>query len=314
MCNNFEEKLEILQKYVLNYQFENRELLKSALTHRSYVSDQRLMRDNTVNDHRTLYDEAKSYEFLEFLGDAVLSFWARQYLYKFYNDEKGIGVMDEIKREAIKNSTLHSLANENLVYTEGVHVHRLGYFLRLGKSEMSVCAKGDYDNERILANVVEAIIGAICLDGGYEVGREGFNKAGEFVLNTLKLKDFIDDFVKRKSKVEVSEGRSPESNTRETLPVNRDSKCLLQKIFHFLFKKDPDYNTSETRPFRASLKLRGEETEFTGEGSTKKEAEQEVARKFLTSQYLRDLLNERIESGKGRDKAEKILREIDSLI
>ena len=313
MCNNFEEKLEILQKYVLNYQFENRELLKSALTHRSYVSDQRLMRDNTVNDHRTLYDEAKSYEFLEFLGDAVLSFWARQYLYQFYNDEKDIGIMDEIKREAIKNSTLYSLANEYLIYTEGGHEHHLGYFLRLGKSETSKYTNVDYGNERVLANVVEAIIGAICLDGGYEVGKEGFNKAGEFVLNTLKIKDFIDDFVKKRSSGEVSESRSPESEERETFSVNKDNKCLLQKVFHFLFKKNPDYNISKLCPFRASLKLRDEGTELTGDGYTKKEAEQEVARKFLESQYLRDLLNEMIESGESRDKAKELLREIDNL-
>lgn len=139
--NNYDEKnLEILQDN-LNYQFEDMDLLKTALTHSSYA-----------NEHKM--HESECNERLEFLGDAVLNLLVSQYLYKkypFYPE----GELTKIRAKVVCEPSL-ALAARKI---------DLGQFLYLGKGEE---ATGGRERESILADASEAVAGAIYMDSDFE--------------------------------------------------------------------------------------------------------------------------------------------------
>lgn len=121
----------------INYRFCDTSLLKRALTHRSCGSG--------------------NYERLEFLGDSLLNFVAAELLFERrpYATE---GDLSRLRSRLVRDVTLAELAVER----------RLGDHLRLGQGEMR---SGGFLRESILADVVEAIIGAIYLDGGFDEAR-----------------------------------------------------------------------------------------------------------------------------------------------
>jgi ribonuclease-3 len=118
----------------LEYTFNNTHLLEAALTHRSVGST--------------------NYERLEFLGDSILSFVIAEQLYLRYPtaDE---GTLSRCRASLVKGETLAELAAEL----------QLGEFLNLGPGELK---SGGFRRESILADALEAIMGAVFLDGGYE--------------------------------------------------------------------------------------------------------------------------------------------------
>ncbi len=118
----------------LGYQFKSKELLKTALTHSS-----------AGEPHN---------ERLEFLGDAVLELIATEYLYTSFEDLSE-GVMTSTRASAVCEPSLCKFAE----------TIRLGDFLILGKGEES---SGGRNKPSILADAMEAVLGAIYLDGGYE--------------------------------------------------------------------------------------------------------------------------------------------------
>lgn len=126
--------LESLQKS-LNYQFERRALLEQALTHRSYA--------------------AKHNERLEFLGDGVLNFVVAALLFEQFQriDE---GDLSRVRASLVKQDTLAELAQQL----------QLPDLLRLGEGELK---SGGFNRPSILSDALEAILGAIYLDGGFEV-------------------------------------------------------------------------------------------------------------------------------------------------
>lgn len=121
----------------IDYRFRDALLLKRALTHRSCGSGH--------------------YERLEFLGDSLLNFVAAELLFERrpYATE---GDLSRLRSRLVRDVTLAELAVEL----------RLGEHLRLGQGEMR---SGGFLRESILADVVEAIIGAIYLDGGFDEAR-----------------------------------------------------------------------------------------------------------------------------------------------
>ena len=125
----------------LGVQFENAELLHLALTHRSLVNERP---DEAIGDN----------ERLEFLGDAVL----------------GAAVADELHR-AFPNELEGSLTHMriSLVRREGLarwaHRLELGRYLTLGRGEEQ---RGGRERDSILASCLEAVLGAVYLDQGYE--------------------------------------------------------------------------------------------------------------------------------------------------
>lgn len=122
----------------LGHQFAREELLTLALTHRSHGS-----RNN---------------ERLEFLGDSILGFSISAALYEKFPEGRE-GQMSRLRAQLVSGETLAKLAREL----------ELGECLRLGEGEMK---SGGHRRASILADAVEAIIGAIYLDAGLEVARE----------------------------------------------------------------------------------------------------------------------------------------------
>ncbi len=128
------EACEILESR-LGYTFVDKDLLKSALTHRSI--------------------RGKNNERLEFLGDALLNFVIASELYQTYMIAKE-GELSRRRANLVNGEVLASMAREI----------NLGDFLYLGVSELK---SGGSSRQSILANALEAVIGAIYLDGGIEV-------------------------------------------------------------------------------------------------------------------------------------------------
>jgi ribonuclease-3 len=123
----------------LGFEFENLDLLVTALTHRSYVNEHK----KSVNQHN---------ERLEFLGDAVLELAVTDYLFRNFSDPEG---------------TLTSW-RASLVRTESISEagQKLGYepLLRMSRGEKNGSVRARH---QILANAFEAVIGAIYLERGY---------------------------------------------------------------------------------------------------------------------------------------------------
>lgn len=123
----------------LGFEFDNIQLLITALTHRSYVNEHK----KSVTDHN---------ERLEFLGDAVLELVVTDFLYNTYQDPEGI--LTSWRAALVRTESIADAGD------------KLGYesLLRMSRGEK----KGsDRARQQILANAFEAVIGAIYLEKGY---------------------------------------------------------------------------------------------------------------------------------------------------
>ena len=130
--------LEALQKR-LGYQFRDQNLIIEALTHKSSKQP--------YNNER-----------LEFLGDAILNFVAGEALFDRFPLARE-GQLSRLRARLVKGETLAVLARG----------FELGEYLRLGSGELK---SGGFRRESILADALEALIGAIYLDAGMEVARD----------------------------------------------------------------------------------------------------------------------------------------------
>ena len=129
---------------ILGYTFNNPELLENALIHRSYT-----------NEHKN--NKISNNERLEFLGDAVLEIIVSEHLYR--TSEKQEGDLSKMRASIVCEKALASWCLDN----------NLGEFLILGHGEDN---SGGRKRPSVLSNALEAIIGAIYLDGGYEVAKK----------------------------------------------------------------------------------------------------------------------------------------------
>ncbi len=127
----------------LGYTFSDLSLLDAALTHTSYVKG-----DGKAHEHN---------ERLEFLGDAVLELCVSEYLYRNF-PKLNEGVMTRARAASVCEGALHLVALQL----------ELGLCLRLSRGEEH---SGGREKPSILADGVEAVIGAIYLDGGLEAAR-----------------------------------------------------------------------------------------------------------------------------------------------
>ena len=127
----------------LAYSFQDLNLLKLALTHSSFVNE------NTLIEHN---------ERLEFLGDAVLELQISQTLYRKYPLERE-GTLTSLRSRMVNEKSLAKLAKE----------FSLGSALYMGKGEE---AQGGRNRPALLADALEAVIGAVFLDGGYQKSQE----------------------------------------------------------------------------------------------------------------------------------------------
>jgi len=130
---------------VLTYEFRDRALLERAITHRSWAHEQ--VAPGAGDEARRLHNEA-----YEFLGDSVLGLVVADYLCRAYPDVSE-GELSRMKHRLVSAPTL-AKASQRL---------NLGEFLRFGRGEEK---SGGRQKDALLADVLEAITGAVFLDGG----------------------------------------------------------------------------------------------------------------------------------------------------
>jgi len=148
---NFEKLEEIL-----GFEFKNKDILKEALTHRSYL-----------NEHPSW--PVPNNERLEYLGDAVLELAVTEYIYAKYPDFQE-GKMTSLRAALVNHVILSKIAREEL---------SLQKFILLSRGEAKDTGRA---REVILANAIESVLGAVYLDRGYEVAKKLIN---EIVLTKL---------------------------------------------------------------------------------------------------------------------------------
>lgn len=206
----------------IGYQFSREGLLRQALTHSSYANE-RLMRKLSDNER------------LEFLGDAVLEIITSEFLY--YNYPKlPEGELTKLRASIVCEPTLAQCAMDI----------GLGSYIFLGKGENRT---GGRNRKSILSDALEALIGAIYLDGGFANAKEFVLK---FILTDIEHKQLFYD-----SKTILQEY------------VQREHGQLSYQL---LDESGPDHN----KCFTVEVRI-GEKTIGTGSGHTKKAAEQEAA-------------------------------------
>lgn len=214
MINAFEERI--------GYTFSNPDLLVTALTHSSYSNEKRL----------------KKYECnerLEFLGDAVLELVTSERIFTEHPKEPE-GDMTRIRASYVCEPTLALCAREIC----------LGEYLFLGKGEDLT---GGRERDSILSDAMEATIGAVYLDGG-------FQSAKAYIENII-LKDIEKKKLFYDSKTYLQEIVQREHNAME---------------YVLLKEEGPDHNKS----FLVAVVIDGNQV-ATGKGRTKKKAEQAAA-------------------------------------
>ncbi|MGL5260162.1 MAG: ribonuclease III [Lachnospiraceae bacterium] len=146
-----------LEKKII-YSFKNKNLLMQALTHSSYANERKI---NKYGD----------YERLEFLGDAVLELITSEFLF-LNNQTMTEGKLTKLRSSMVCEPALAYCANDL----------NLGDFLLLGKGEE---ATGGRKRDSILSDCMEALIGALYLDGGYVVAKDFIHK---YILSDLENK------------------------------------------------------------------------------------------------------------------------------
>ena len=174
----------------IGYRFQNRELLRTALTHSSYANER----------HE---GSCQSYERLEFLGDSILGLTAAEFLFQ-HQPPLPEGRMTRLRAELVCEASLHQVALKL----------ELGRYMRLGRGEENT---GGRQRPSILADMVEAIIAAMYLDSGMEQCRRFVH---EMILKDAEISDAhrtadyktqLQELVQRKSDQHISYTMTGES-------------------------------------------------------------------------------------------------------
>ena len=216
------KNLKELEKKI-GYEFQDFSLLEQAMMHSSYTNEKHL-------------EKYHCNERLEFLGDAVLELVSSEFLF-LESPKVSEGKLTKTRASMVCEPSLAFCAREI----------ELGSYLLLGKGEE---ATGGRQRPSVTSDAMEALIGAIYLDGGFTNAKEFIHK---YILTDIEHKQLF-----------------------------YDSKTILQEIvqanfkevisYHLIGEEGPDHN----KTFRVAVHI-GEEEYGVGEGRTKKAAEQEAA-------------------------------------
>ena len=210
-------------------QFKNQDLFDQALTHRSWV-----------NEHK---GQRSSNERLEFLGDAILEFIVSREIYSMFPDKEE-GYLTALRANIVNTIALSEVAlNLNL-----------GTKIYLSKGEED---GGGRQNSSLLADTVEAIIGALFIDSGLE-------SSEKFIKQNLLIN------VDEKSKSSLKDAKSQ-------LQEYVQAQGLITPKYNVISSVGPDHN----KIFTIEVMV-GEKTYGTGEGKSKATAEQEAAKNALS--------------------------------
>ena len=228
------QKLRELEKKI-GYKFQQFDLLCQAMRHSSYANEKH-MEKNECNER------------LEFLGDAVLELESSEFLF-FENKKMPEGELTRTRASIVCEPSLAFCAREL----------DLGSYLLLGRGEENI---GGRYRDSLTSDALEALIGAMYLDGGFASAKEFIHR---FILNDLEHKKLF-----------------------------FDSKTILQEIvqgnfnepieYTLLKEEGPDHNKS----FFISVSI-GNEVYGNGKGRTKKAAEQEAAYQAILELHKRKL-------------------------
>lgn len=216
---NLEEKI--------GYCFKNKKLLEIALTHTSYANEAK----GRINNER-----------IEFLGDAVLELISSEYIYKTYPNLSE-GEMTKTRAYAVCEDSLAEIAN----------YYGFSDFLHVGKCEEKVDGK---HRASILADAVEAVIGAIFLDSNIEESKK-------FILPNLekKIKEYL-----------TVGSKDYKTMLQEKLQVHGEVKIE----YKIVSEEGPEHNKTFVSEVFCNAKLLGK-----GKGKSKKEAEMDAAKEAL---------------------------------
>ena len=202
----------------IGFVFSDESLLELALTHKSF--------DSKSNNER-----------LEFLGDTVLNSIISQYLFLKY-PEISEGLLSRIRSQLVKSDTLSKKA-------KSLKLHKA---VRLSKGTLNI---NDSHKKSIYEGCLEALVGAVYLDGGWD----------QATLVTINI--FSDEL----SNISIDDSF-------------KDPKTELQELFQSLGMSPPEYNHEEkTKGFECTLVY--ENTKFTSFSSSKQSAEIKVAASVL---------------------------------
>lgn len=209
---------------LLDVHLDDPDLLERALTHRSWAFEHGGVEPN---------------ERLEFLGDSVLGLVVTDEIFHAHPDEQE-GRLAKVRSAAVKTESLADMAREI----------GLGRFVKLGRGE---AASGGADKDSILADTLEAVLGAVYVDQGF---------ATAYDLIERLFGEVLADLAERGAAL--------------------DYKTSLQELTAARFEVLPKYEVTDTGPdhhkaFTASVSV-ADETVGHGEGRNKKQAEQRAAR------------------------------------
>lgn len=185
----------------IGYTFSDQSLIQLALTHRS---------KGDRNNER-----------LEFLGDSIVNFVIAEALFRKFPQAKE-GKLSRLRADMVRGTTLAELGRE----------FDLGDFLVLGSGELK---SGGFNRESILADAVEAIIGAIYLDAGMDVVQERILTWYESRLKQLKLDTVVKDPKTRlQEHMQKNQGRLPKYEVLEVIGQAHDQQfkvsCWVEKL------------------------------------------------------------------------------------
>lgn len=220
------EVLDELQSKI-GYSFNNCDLLKQALTHSSFANEQKI-------------NKLKNYERLEFLGDAVLELVSSEFLFK-ENPQMPEGQLTKLRASMVCEPALAYCAKDI----------DLGSYMLLGKGEETT---GGRYRSSITSDVMEAIIGAIFLDGGIEEAKKYIYR---FILSDLENKILFLD-------------------SKTILQEEIQKKKDAQLRYELVSENGPDHNKEFAVEAYLNDVLIG-----SGSGRTKKAAEQQAAYEAL---------------------------------
>lgn len=218
----------------INYEFRDKLLLKTALTHSSYVKEHgRSVRSN---------------ERLEFLGDAFFDAIIGEKLFKIFPD----------KEEGFLSRTRATLVCEKSLSDKAKKLN-VGEYILLGRGEEH---SGGRHRESILADAMEAVIGAVYLDGGFEAAKE-------MVIGLFK--DVIED---------TRHGKYVITDYKTVLQEELQSRKITDIRYALLGENGPDHD----KTFEVELLINGIRG-TRGKGKSKKQAEQNAARAMLEREH-----------------------------
>lgn len=209
--------------------FKDKNLLEMALTHRSWV-----------NEHKNL---RRSNERLEFLGDAILEFVVSEVIYRKFGDQEE-GYLTALRAKIVNTVSLAAVAQKL----------NIGKYIFLSKGEEDT---GGRTNVSLLADTIEAIIGAIFIDGG-------LTESQKFIEENI-----LDDL--------DAVSREPLKDPKSLLQEEVQSKGYSTPKYIVVDEVGPDHE----KTFTIEVEVDGTKL-GTGTGKSKSEAAQNAAKDALT--------------------------------